>query len=813
MFGIVPSHELEKQTAPTERVTMEQIADLRHLHKKLDDQPLLKGKYILLPNVNDGGTSTFLRNGAHEHYKKMPCVGGYVDGALSISTGWLNKLAGGDVNYGNKGISVISTSDNRCEDGRNFGQHFTWIKWAQPSAEALRQACLAKESRISQETPIVPQITITKVDVTNSKFLGSFAIEFNKQYNALIGGRGTGKSTILEYIRWGLCDQTIGSTDPEELSELERRRKRLIDRTLADFEGEVRITFSLNGVNHIVKRNSITKETLLKIADAEFQQVTEEEVRKILPIQAYSQKQLSSVGVLTDELKRFIQVPIITELTNYDSQLTDITNQTQTEYINLVRKKELQKEIDQFNLEISSLNGQGQNLRRTLSGISEEQQGIIARKPIYDNEAALISNIQRELNSTQIKINELDQSLQSYPEAYPAGMQLENIEIFQILDTARRQKFAEIKSLIAQLKESLLPENSSEVRTKIREIQELRIAFDLSYETAKSTTTSNQQQLSEIQRIETRLAQLRESVDERLARLREIEDPEELFNTLRASYWRVHRDKVAIITEEANKFSGLSKGLIRVDVENNLDLVMIKAQLSKSLQGTRISTDKIQAIGAAISGSADPLYEWEVILNELRLLSEIVQFEDVAAITLPQTPKLVDIGMNENNLRKIIDILNPEEWLNLAVMSLEYAPEFHYTTNTEMEDVIPFSEASAGQQATALLTVLLNQPGTPLLIDQPEDDIDNRAIDDIIKSIWDAKKHRQLVFTSHNANLVVNGDAELVVCCDYRDSGSQTRGIIKAEGAIDSKIVKDEITAVMEGGEKAFKLRKDKYGF
>jgi type III restriction enzyme len=61
--------------------------------------------------------------------------------------------------------------------------------------------------------------------------------------------------------------------------------------------------------------------------------------------------------------------------------------------------------------------------------------------------------------------------------------------------------------------------------------------------------------------------------------------------------------------------------------------------------------------------------------------------------------------------------------------------------------------------------------------------------------------------------LVVNGDAELVICCDYKDSGSQTRGEIKAQGAIDSNVVKNEITSVMEGGEKAFKLRKDKYGF
>ena len=59
----------------------------------------------------------------------------------------------------------------------------------------------------------------------------------------------------------------------------------------------------------------------------------------------------------------------------------------------------------------------------------------------------------------------------------------------------------------------------------------------------------------------------------------------------------------------------------------------------------------------------------------------------------------------------------------------------------------------------------------------------------------------------------MNGDAELVICCDYKESGNQTRGSIVAEGSIDSPEIKDQITSVMEGGEKAFLLRKEKYGF
>ena len=131
------------------------------------------------------------------------------------------------------------------------------------------------------------------------------------------------------------------------------------------------------------------------------------------------------------------------------------------------------------------------------------------------------------------------------------------------------------------------------------------------------------------------------------------------------------------------------------------------------------------------------------------------------------------------------------------------------------KDGLAFESLSPGWKSAVLLDIILgyDKDVAPLIIDQPEDDIDNRAIDQIVKNIWEAKRRRQLIFTSHNANLVVNGDAELVVCCDYKDSTSQTRGIIKYEGSIDSSNIKDEITTVMEGGEKAFKLRKEKYGF
>jgi type III restriction enzyme len=316
----------------------------------------------------------------------------------------------------------------------------------------------------------------------------------------------------------------------------------------------------------------------------------------------------------------------------------------------------------------------------------------------------------------------------------------------------------------------------------------------------------------EIQRIEQRLNEINKIISDRKLLLKEIGTPEEDFAIQRANWQKYHIEKVALLNEQAVKFTELSKNLIKAEVTKSINLQPFKLQLKSIFEGTRIREERIDSVVDIIKQSSDPVKEYTAILEEFRQLAELKVSED-KTLKIPETPILTSCDYSEEHKTKLCSKLTTDDWLRLSASELEFNPEFYYTTNNQLGDVIPFREASAGQQATALLTVLLNQPGIPLLIDQPEDDIDNRAIDQIIKNIWEAKKKRQLVFTSHNANLVVNGDAELVICCDYKDSSSQTRGIIKEEGAIDKKTVRNEITSVMEGGEKAFKLRKDKYGF
>jgi type III restriction enzyme len=185
--------------------------------------------------------------------------------------------------------------------------------------------------------------------------------------------------------------------------------------------------------------------------------------------------------------------------------------------------------------------------------------------------------------------------------------------------------------------------------------------------------------------------------------------------------------------------------------------------------------------------------------------------EDEASAVLPSVPRLDTAGFNAKEKLALARQLEPTPWLDLALLDLKDLPVFEYCVR--QDDFIPFQDASPGQQATALLSILLLEDGPPLVIDQPEDDLNMKVISEVVETLWQSKGHRQLIFASHNANLVVNGDAELVISCDYRTSSTESGGKIKLTGAIDDPRIRSEITEVMEGGEDAFKLRQVKYGF
>ena len=126
-------------------------------------------------------------------------------------------------------------------------------------------------------------------------------------------------------------------------------------------------------------------------------------------------------------------------------------------------------------------------------------------------------------------------------------------------------------------------------------------------------------------------------------------------------------------------------------------------------------------------------------------------------------------------------------------------------------DYRPLSKLSGGQRVSLLLTLLLETTDDrPLVIDQPEDELDNRFLfETVLPALRNLKGRRQVIVATHDANIVVNGDADMVIQLE----ATANKGRVACAGAIDDPVVRDAIVQTVDGGREAFRLRRRKYGF
>ncbi|TAF45930.1 MAG: hypothetical protein EAZ51_04570 [Sphingobacteriales bacterium] len=141
------------------------------------------------------------------------------------------------------------------------------------------------------------------------------------------------------------------------------------------------------------------------------------------------------------------------------------------------------------------------------------------------------------------------------------------------------------------------------------------------------------------------------------------------------------------------------------------------------------------------------------------------------------------------------DLMFPED-----VIQLEYK------TNAGVWKAL--SNASAGQKTAAILTLILSEGNKPLILDQPEDDLDNYLIYDlVVDQLRKSKESRQIITVTHNANIPVNGDSEVIIVMD-----SETKHLSpKLIGTIEDDEIKKAVCSIMEGGTDAFNMRSKRY--
>lgn len=658
--------------------------DINDLHAKLDKYDWLKGRYIILPNVTPSGHKTLLRTSFQTKYRDMVSVGGYLDGPITDldkrgNAGEKRILDGKDTNWGMKRLALFQTSDARSADFSMLGEHATWVKWSTPTAEAIRQACLAQESRLSQVEPPLPNVWVSRIVVSQSRFMGRVDVQLNPQYTALIGGRGTGKSTVLDYLRWALCDQPASATAEDEVADPRVRQRRLIETTLKPLAAQVEVHCIINGITHIVRRDASDGSVQLKVGDGQFEKVRESAVQSLLPIQAYSQKQLSSVAIRVDELLRFVTSPIQRELEEIDRRQSEIADRLRENYGTLQRFRNLSAEVDRSELQARSLAEQAQAIRDGLAGISDEDRVVLDGKAAHDDVRSASQswfNHADEARSGLVEfVSDLDVSISSLtlPSEVPDDVASETASLLETTKGKLEELRGTLNALAIEFGTHLSP--GGEIARPSELLTTKLSAYDEEYASVKVRSSAHEAKLAELARLE---EQRRAAVDlaQRQRKERDgLGKPDDQHRMLRSQLTKVRQDRTDALAAQCGSLSESSGGMIRASLSLDRGFTATQEKFRSIITGSNVRSNRVADFFEQLASESDPTATWESVLDELEFL---MLLESDAEVTSEQTPVLSRLGLAITDQKRIAPQITPEGWLELSLTELADFPKFEY---------------------------------------------------------------------------------------------------------------------------------------
>jgi hypothetical protein len=165
----------------------------------------------------------------------------------------------------------------------------------------------------------------------------------------------------------------------------------------------------------------------------------------------------------------------------------------------------------------------------------------------------------------------------------------------------------------------------------------------------------------------------------------------------------------------------------------------------------------------------------------------------------------------KENSKKLIDTLNSKEALeDVLALSHSVYPGDIPSIEFRKEDgnYSPLHELSIGQKCTSLLIIALSEGTRPIIIDQPEDSLDNPSVyEDIVSKLRSGKEKRQFILTTHNSSVGVASDSDNFIIV----KSTANQGNIECSGAIDRSKVRSEVVKHLEGGSDPYKLKSKKY--
>lgn len=626
--------------------------------------------------------------------------------------------------------------------------------------EAVKFALRDKASRVSTELPNYRHSIIRKISFEGAGTLGGTEICLSPELNTLIGIRGSGKSSVLEGVRYAL-NIPFG----DKSSDVEY--KEALVKHLLRSGGKITIdAIDRRGQPYQIRR--ILGERPDVYVNGQLQPgVSVRETVLHQPIY-FGQKDLSSTGAgfekdLIEKLLGDALIPVRQKIEQGRQRVIDAINQIKRLTRAATQKQEwMQKKQDaEFKLKFYQQHGVESKLQKQIDFDRDERkaQQIIQIAQGYLSELnGLVASFEDELKNQILYSSAqnqpfFDDFFLTYQQILSGfdgvkqvvtNGQLTVSHLQQKLVDFERQKLA-LKEEFAEIERKLASELQQAGAQAIspQEFKQLKGLLDQADQMLNVLAKSEQQYADLTQALERELAQL---------------------NNLWLEEYRT-------IEQVLNKINRVDSPLKIVPQFKANKVAMLK-HIQDLLRGSRIREATLQSV---VDSYSDFVSVWREDQFNLRVL-------------LGQSFDVFWQHFEEN-----LDVLLT--WQVPNTFTIEYHGK-------------ALAHHSLGQRASALmLFVLSQQENDVVIIDQPEDDLDNQTIyDDVIKLIRALKPTTQFIFATHNANIPVLGDAEQVIACEYQDNHIRI-----VSGSIDHVDVQQRIVGIMEGGAEAFEKRKQVY--
>lgn len=681
-------------------------------------------------------------------------------------------------------IAVVNAKDIVKPEDLDDRSATCWIKMSAVSIEGLRQAFLDPGSRIRlnpKEGKLEPEEHAELVALAwEGGFLDGAVIHFNPDLNVLVGGRGTGKSTVVESVRSVLGLDAVG------------------DEARKAHEGIVR---------HVLK--SGTKISLL--VRAHRPAVREYRLERTIPNPPLVRDDQGEVSNLSpqDVLPR-VEVfgqHEISELTKSREKLTRLLDRFVERDESLPRRKaDLRRDLEKSRRSLLDARGELGQIEERLAALPglEETLERFREAGLEDRlkEQSLLVREERVLSSIPERLAPFRACLESLKREIPidrvflSAKALEDLPGKAILKRAN-EVFAQLDrdlDRIAKELEEALQRADHGIATVRAEWATRKKDVQAAYEKILRELQKSRVDGEEFIRLRRQIEELR-PLRERHGLVRRVE--------------KEHADRRRALLAEWEDFKAAEfRRLDRAAKKVNQNL-----------------RDKVQ-VEVTAGGDREPLFR--ILRDEVggRLSESIDSLRATRDLSLTQFVEGCRAGNDALNKAFGITpaaadrLAKAEPEVLMRIEELDLPPTTSIRLNTAPAGNPPAWQAledlSTGQKATAVLLLLLLESDAPLIVDQPEDDLDNRFITEgVVPRMRDEKQRRQFIFSTHNANIPVLGDAELIVGLTASGEAEHGHARIAPDhmGSIDDQPVRELVEEILEGGKEAFERRRRKYGF